>query len=97
MITRPFLFVRPQVKYLEQLLACVDVLLRQCDSDCGSVSLQLLQVLVTVQSLSTEPQLSDKVRKPRGASARRRNSITFPSTTSIVAFNGVCVCERALY
>ncbi|XP_041813590.1 dynein assembly factor 5, axonemal-like [Chelmon rostratus] len=49
-----------QVMYLEQLLACVDVLLHQCESDCGSVSLQLLQVLVTVQSLSTEPHLSEK-------------------------------------
>uniref|UniRef100_A0A8C4GNC1 Dynein axonemal assembly factor 5 n=1 Tax=Dicentrarchus labrax TaxID=13489 RepID=A0A8C4GNC1_DICLA len=37
-----------QVMYLEQLLACIDVLLRQCESDCGSVSLQLLQVLVTL-------------------------------------------------
>lgn len=51
--------------YLDQLLACMDVLLRQCGSDCGSVSLQLLQVLVTVQSLSTEPQLSNKVRKQK--------------------------------
>ncbi|XP_020503564.2 dynein axonemal assembly factor 5 [Labrus bergylta] len=49
-----------QVMYLEQLLACVDVLLRQCESDCGPVSLQLLQVLVTVQSLSTEPHVSEK-------------------------------------
>ncbi|XP_038547860.1 dynein assembly factor 5, axonemal-like [Micropterus salmoides] len=49
-----------QVMYLEQLLACVDVLLRQCESDSGSVSLQLLQVLVSVQSLSTEPHLSEK-------------------------------------
>ncbi|XP_040918833.1 dynein assembly factor 5, axonemal-like [Toxotes jaculatrix] len=49
-----------QVMYLEQLLACVDVLLCQCESDCGSVSLQLLQVLVTVQSLSTETTLSEK-------------------------------------
>lgn len=50
--------------YLEQLLCCVDVLLRQCESDTGSVSLQLLQVLVAVQSLSTEPRLSAKVRQP---------------------------------
>ncbi|XP_061892704.1 dynein axonemal assembly factor 5-like [Entelurus aequoreus] len=49
-----------QVVYLEQLLCCVDVLLRQCDSDCGSVSLQLLQVLVTVQSLATGPHISEK-------------------------------------
>uniref|UniRef100_A0AAQ4RHT9 Dynein axonemal assembly factor 5 n=1 Tax=Gasterosteus aculeatus aculeatus TaxID=481459 RepID=A0AAQ4RHT9_GASAC len=50
-----------QVVYLEQLLCCVDVLLRQCESDTGSVSLQLLQVLVAVQSLSTEPRLSAKL------------------------------------
>ncbi|XP_069558910.1 dynein axonemal assembly factor 5-like isoform X2 [Brachyistius frenatus] len=49
-----------QIMYLEQLLACVDMQLHQCESDCGSVSLQLLQVLVTVQSLSTEQQLSEK-------------------------------------
>uniref|UniRef100_H3DKT4 Dynein axonemal assembly factor 5 n=1 Tax=Tetraodon nigroviridis TaxID=99883 RepID=H3DKT4_TETNG len=49
-----------QVLYLQQLLACIDVLLRHCDLDCGSVSLQLLQVLITVQSLSVDPQLSDK-------------------------------------
>lgn len=67
------------MKYLEQLLACVDVLLRQCDSDCGSVSLQLLQVLVTVQSLSKEPQLSDQVRKPRGASSFSNCGITLES------------------
>lgn len=48
--------------YLRQLLACIDVLLRLCDSDCRSVSLQLLQVLITVQSLSVDPQLSDKVQ-----------------------------------
>lgn len=52
-----------QVMYLEQLLACVDVLLHQCESDCSSGSLQLLQVLIAVQSFSTEPQLSEKVRK----------------------------------
>ncbi|KAK5856297.1 hypothetical protein PBY51_007905 [Eleginops maclovinus] len=49
-----------QVVYLEQLLACVDALLCQCESDSSAVSLQLLQVLVTVQSLSTEPHLSEK-------------------------------------
>ncbi|KAG7242901.1 hypothetical protein INR49_018156 [Caranx melampygus] len=49
-----------QVMYLEQLLDCVDALLCQCESDCGSVSLQLLQVLVTVQSLSSEENLTEK-------------------------------------
>ncbi|XP_034000207.1 dynein assembly factor 5, axonemal-like [Trematomus bernacchii] len=49
-----------QVVYLEQLLACVDALLCQSESDCSAVSLQLLQVLVTVQSLCPEPHLSEK-------------------------------------
>ncbi|XP_041829819.1 dynein assembly factor 5, axonemal-like [Melanotaenia boesemani] len=49
-----------QVLYLEQLLACVDILLHQCESDCSSVSLLLLQVLITIQSLSTETHLSAK-------------------------------------
>uniref|UniRef100_A0A8C6TRS7 Dynein axonemal assembly factor 5 n=1 Tax=Neogobius melanostomus TaxID=47308 RepID=A0A8C6TRS7_9GOBI len=52
-----------QVVYLEQLLACVEVLLDQCDSECSCISLQLLKILVTIQSLSTEPQLTEKVRK----------------------------------
>ncbi|KAI4822332.1 hypothetical protein KUCAC02_007886, partial [Chaenocephalus aceratus] len=38
----------------------VDALLYQSDSDCSAVSLQLLQVLVTVQSLCPEPHLSEK-------------------------------------
>ncbi|XP_068606399.1 dynein axonemal assembly factor 5-like [Brachionichthys hirsutus] len=49
-----------QLLYLEQLCACVDALLRQCESDCGPVSLELLQVLVAVQSLCNEPDLSKK-------------------------------------
>lgn len=53
-----------QAVYLQQLLACVDVLLHQCESDCGAVSLQLLQVLISIQSLSAEPQLSARVRTP---------------------------------
>uniref|UniRef100_A0AAQ6A8Y3 TOG domain-containing protein n=1 Tax=Amphiprion ocellaris TaxID=80972 RepID=A0AAQ6A8Y3_AMPOC len=48
------------VVYLERLSSCVEMLLHQCESDCGSISLQLLQVLVTVQSLSTDSQLSEK-------------------------------------
>ncbi|XP_010887752.2 dynein assembly factor 5, axonemal [Esox lucius] len=52
-----------QTVYLEQLLSCVDVLLSLCEEDCGSISLQLLQVLITVHSLSTEPQLTDQVER----------------------------------
>uniref|UniRef100_A0A8C7NZW6 Dynein axonemal assembly factor 5 n=1 Tax=Oncorhynchus mykiss TaxID=8022 RepID=A0A8C7NZW6_ONCMY len=50
--------VQPDVcQEYQQLLSCVDVLLSVCEKDCCSVSLQLLQVLVTVQSLSTEPHV----------------------------------------
>ncbi|XP_075996670.1 dynein axonemal assembly factor 5-like, partial [Genypterus blacodes] len=59
------------VMYLEQLLECVDVLLRQCEEDCGSVSLPLLQVLVSVQSLSKEASLSDQAL----ASVRRLSQV----------------------
>lgn len=69
---------RSQVMYLDQVLACVDVLLRQCESDCGSVSLQLLQVLVTVQSLSTEPHLSSKVRKQKHKDAMAGSTAALP-------------------
>ncbi|XP_030646767.1 dynein assembly factor 5, axonemal [Chanos chanos] len=47
--------------YLEQLLACVDALLCVCESDCATISLQLLKVLVTVESLSAEQELRDNV------------------------------------
>ncbi|XP_036409022.1 dynein assembly factor 5, axonemal-like [Megalops cyprinoides] len=49
--------------YLDQLVACVRALLSVCEGDCGAISLQLLQVLVTVQSLSTEPEFQDKVQQ----------------------------------
>lgn len=76
------LFPLTQAMYLDQLLACVDVLLRQCESDCGSVSLQLLQVLVTVQSLATEPHLSNKVRKQKHKDAMPDSSAALPSLCS---------------
>lgn len=71
--------------YLEQLLACIDVLLRHSDLDCGSVSLQLFQVLITVQSLSVDQQLSDKVRKQV-----ERNTVTllFQFLPLISTFSG---------
>ncbi|XP_072549719.1 dynein axonemal assembly factor 5-like [Salminus brasiliensis] len=52
-----------QVVYLEQLVLCVEVLLRVCEEDCDIISLQLLKVLVTVQSLSTEQELCNKVEE----------------------------------
>ncbi|KAI1884449.1 hypothetical protein AGOR_G00226510 [Albula goreensis] len=52
--------------YLEQLLGCVQALLNVCEEHCGTISLQLLQVLVTVQSLSSEPELQNKVEETMG-------------------------------
>ncbi|KAL0993430.1 hypothetical protein UPYG_G00107790 [Umbra pygmaea] len=52
-----------QAMYLEQLLSCVDVLVCVCQNECGSISLQLLQVLITVYSLATEQPLMDKAER----------------------------------
>ncbi|XP_062387628.1 dynein axonemal assembly factor 5-like [Sardina pilchardus] len=50
-----------QVVYLEQVLECVDALLAVCAGDCSAVSLQLLKVLITVESLATEQEIRDRV------------------------------------
>ncbi|TSK87498.1 Dynein assembly factor 5, axonemal [Bagarius yarrelli] len=52
-----------QTEYVEQLLACVEVLLMVCGEDCGIISLPLLKVLVTVQCVSTEPQIHTKAEE----------------------------------
>ncbi|KAF7698269.1 dynein axonemal assembly factor 5-like [Silurus meridionalis] len=49
--------------YVEQLLACVKVLLDVCEEDCGIISLELLKVLVTVQCISTEPHIHTKAEE----------------------------------
>ncbi|XP_017311966.1 dynein axonemal assembly factor 5 isoform X2 [Ictalurus punctatus] len=52
-----------QTVYVEQLLACVEVLLEVCEEDCGIISLPLLKVLVTVQCESTDPQIHTKAEE----------------------------------
>nr|XP_006637054.1 PREDICTED: dynein assembly factor 5, axonemal [Lepisosteus oculatus] len=52
-----------KLEYLEQLLSCVQALLAQSGHDCGDISLQLLKVLVTIQSLSSDQPLHDKVQE----------------------------------
>ncbi|KAL6475991.1 hypothetical protein MHYP_G00144900 [Metynnis hypsauchen] len=52
-----------QTVYLEQLVECVEVLLSVCEEDCGIISLQMLKVLVTVQSLTTEQELCSRVEE----------------------------------
>ncbi|KAJ8251506.1 hypothetical protein GJAV_G00222090 [Gymnothorax javanicus] len=46
-----------QVQYLEQVLGCAQALLAVCEGDCAVISLQLLQVMLTVRSLAAEPDL----------------------------------------
>ncbi|MBN3308045.1 DAAF5 factor, partial [Amia calva] len=55
-----------KLEYLEQLLCCVQALLSQGGKDCREISLQLLKVLVTIQSLSSDQQLHDKVLEAMG-------------------------------
>ncbi|XP_057202919.1 dynein axonemal assembly factor 5 isoform X2 [Triplophysa rosa] len=45
-----------QVLYLDQLLTCVDTVLRVSQVDCDVISIQLLKVLVCVQSLSSHQE-----------------------------------------
>ncbi|KAL7861160.1 hypothetical protein AOLI_G00175090 [Acnodon oligacanthus] len=52
-----------QTVYLEQLVECVAVLLSVCEDDCSIISLQMLKVLVTVQSLTTEQELCNRVEE----------------------------------
>ncbi len=56
-----FLFVS-QVQYLDQLLVCVDAVLCVCQVDCAVISLQLLKVLVSVQSLASQQDQCSKVK-----------------------------------
>ncbi|KAL2101279.1 hypothetical protein ACEWY4_003040 [Coilia grayii] len=50
-----------QAVYLEQVLDCVDALLGVCGEDCSSVGLQLLKVLISVESLATEEDIRERV------------------------------------
>ncbi|XP_031420649.1 dynein axonemal assembly factor 5 isoform X2 [Clupea harengus] len=51
-----------QAVYLEQVLECVDALLEVCAGDSiSSVSLQLLKVLISVESLASEEEIRDRV------------------------------------
>lgn len=50
-----------QVLYLDQLLACVDAVLQVSQVDCDVISVQLLKVLVCVQSLSSQQEQHNEV------------------------------------
>uniref|UniRef100_A0A671MPT5 Dynein assembly factor 5, axonemal-like n=1 Tax=Sinocyclocheilus anshuiensis TaxID=1608454 RepID=A0A671MPT5_9TELE len=50
-----------QVQYLDQLLVCVDAVLCVCQVDCAVISLQLLKVLVSVQSLASQQEQCSKL------------------------------------
>ncbi|XP_041504279.1 dynein assembly factor 5, axonemal isoform X2 [Microtus oregoni] len=50
-------------RYLEHLLLCVQALLSVCQEDCRTVSLQLMEVLVTILAVSGAPGLLKKVQE----------------------------------
>ncbi|CAM4339129.1 unnamed protein product [Leuciscus chuanchicus] len=52
-----------QALYLDQLLVCVDAVLCVCQVDCDVISLQLLKVLVSVQSLASQQQQHNKAEE----------------------------------
>ncbi|KAJ8346050.1 hypothetical protein SKAU_G00302430 [Synaphobranchus kaupii] len=62
-LANPDIWQESQQSYLEQVLGCVQALLTVCEGDCEVISLQLLQVLLTVRSLSTEPEFWSKVEE----------------------------------
>ncbi|KAK7175263.1 hypothetical protein R3I93_002230 [Phoxinus phoxinus] len=49
--------------YLDQLLVCVDAVLCVCQVDCDVISLQLVKVLVSVQSLASQQQQHNKAEE----------------------------------
>uniref|UniRef100_A0ABI7W900 Dynein axonemal assembly factor 5 n=1 Tax=Felis catus TaxID=9685 RepID=A0ABI7W900_FELCA len=55
--------------YGEHLLLCVRTLVSVCREDCGQCSLQLLEVLVTIEALWGATGLGDKVRETMDALA----------------------------
>ncbi|XP_051790072.1 dynein axonemal assembly factor 5-like [Erpetoichthys calabaricus] len=59
-----------KLAFLEQLLSCVQTLVTQCGTDVGEISLQLLKVLLTIQALTSDPQLNDKVVEVQGLLSR---------------------------
>uniref|UniRef100_A0A8C1HUQ6 Dynein axonemal assembly factor 5 n=1 Tax=Cyprinus carpio carpio TaxID=630221 RepID=A0A8C1HUQ6_CYPCA len=52
-----------QAQYLDQLLVCVDAVLCVCQVDCAVISLQLLKVLVSVQSLASQQEQCSKAEE----------------------------------
>ncbi|ROL51129.1 Dynein assembly factor 5, axonemal [Anabarilius grahami] len=52
-----------QALYLDQLLVCVDAVLCVCQVDCDVISLQLLKVLVSVQSLASQQEQHNKAEE----------------------------------
>ncbi|KAI4878326.1 hypothetical protein NFI96_024324, partial [Prochilodus magdalenae] len=71
-----------QTVHLEQLVVCVEVLLRVCGEDCSIISLQLLKILVTVQSLTTEQELHNRVEE------------CMKCLCGLLGFSGVCDLYR---
>lgn len=77
-----------QNRYLEHLLLCVQALLSVCQEDCRTVSLQLMEVLVTILAVSGSPGLLKKVRQaaPHSYSLFPQEMSCLLSVSSMVEF-----------
>nr|XP_033819652.1 dynein assembly factor 5, axonemal [Geotrypetes seraphini] len=52
-----------KVQYLEQLLCCIQTLIKVCQGGCKEISLQLMKVLVTVMAIPSGEKLQEKVQE----------------------------------
>ncbi|XP_005997023.1 dynein axonemal assembly factor 5 [Latimeria chalumnae] len=68
--------VSERVVYMEQLLHCVQSLIAACGEHCREISLQLLQVLVTIVALTSDQELHDKALKTMGSLAEVQGLIS---------------------
>ncbi|NXJ70212.1 DAAF5 factor, partial [Rostratula benghalensis] len=63
--------------YMEQLLCCVQALIGVCQEDCKEISLQLLQVLVTVMATPSSQHLTEKVEETMASLAEVQHLDSF--------------------
>ncbi|NXT01149.1 DAAF5 factor, partial [Jacana jacana] len=66
-----------EVLYMEQLHCCVQALVEVCQEDCREISLQLLQVLVTVMATPSSQHLTEKVEETMASLAEVQHLDSF--------------------
>eukprot|EP00062_Callorhinchus_milii_P008954 gi/632952241/ref/XP_007891744.1/ PREDICTED: HEAT repeat-containing protein 2 [Callorhinchus milii] len=66
-----------KLEYLEQELLCVQTLITVCGKSCSEISLQLLKVMVTITSVTSDQELKNKVEKTLACLATVQNLDSF--------------------